>query len=159
MVQELLTARERQVLCLIVAGRSTREIAADLSISFKTAACHRSHILSKTAALNTADLVRLSIRRGLLADPRSNGDSAGPVLESVPPSLGLQARVAALCEESRRSRALLSGSLSTARQLRLQSRMVRREFRESWAVTVERCQELLKNVGPSEPATPSGPKL
>ncbi len=38
---EKLTGREREVLALIAQGRSTKQIASDLNITFKTAACHR----------------------------------------------------------------------------------------------------------------------
>ncbi len=42
-----LTARELQVLRLITAGRSNREIASELFISVKTASVHVSNILAK----------------------------------------------------------------------------------------------------------------
>lgn len=47
-----LTARERQVLCLIVAGASNREIAESLYISERTVKNHITHILSQ---LNVRD--------------------------------------------------------------------------------------------------------
>jgi DNA-binding NarL/FixJ family response regulator len=61
-----LTAREREVLKLIAEGRSTKEIAHQLGISFKTAACHRSRILRKFNAHNSVLLVRAAIRAGLV---------------------------------------------------------------------------------------------
>ena len=42
-----LTERERQVLVLIAEGKSTKEAAAHLGISYKTADSHRSRILEK----------------------------------------------------------------------------------------------------------------
>jgi DNA-binding NarL/FixJ family response regulator len=61
-----LTARENQVLARIAAGKTTKEVAAELGIAFKTAACHRARILSKLGARNTADLTRAAIRMGLI---------------------------------------------------------------------------------------------
>jgi DNA-binding NarL/FixJ family response regulator len=61
-----LTTREREVLTLIVAGQSTKEIAYSLGITFKTAACHRNRILGKFGAHNTAEVVRRAISEGLL---------------------------------------------------------------------------------------------
>ena len=60
-----LTPREHEVLTLIVAGRSTKEIAWALGVSFKTAVSHRSTIMSKLGASNTASLVRDAILKGL----------------------------------------------------------------------------------------------
>ena len=61
-----LTSREHQVLLLIVDGCSTKEIAARLEISFKTASSHRSHILAKTGVPNSVTLVRYAIRQGII---------------------------------------------------------------------------------------------
>jgi DNA-binding NarL/FixJ family response regulator len=61
-----LTDREKQVLILIAEGLSTKEIAAVLGISFKTADCHRSRIMDKLDLHETASLVRYAIRRGLV---------------------------------------------------------------------------------------------
>jgi DNA-binding NarL/FixJ family response regulator len=62
---EHLTARERQVLHLIIEGKSTKQIANELGMSFKTAACHRSHILQKLDVHETASLVRIALHNGL----------------------------------------------------------------------------------------------
>lgn len=61
-----LTPRERQVLRLIALGKSTREIAAELNVTFKTAETHRGNIMAKLDLHRTADLVRYAIRRGLV---------------------------------------------------------------------------------------------
>ena len=62
-----LTERERQVLVLIAAGKSTKEAASALGISYKTADSHRSRILEKLGVHETASMVRYAIRAGLVA--------------------------------------------------------------------------------------------
>lgn len=61
-----LTERERQVLVLIANGKSTKEAAAQLGISYKTADSHRSRILEKLGVHETASMVRYAIRAGLI---------------------------------------------------------------------------------------------
>jgi PAS domain S-box-containing protein len=61
-----LTERERQVLVLIAEGKSTKEAAARLGISYKTADSHRSRILEKLGVHETASMVRYAIRAGLI---------------------------------------------------------------------------------------------
>jgi len=61
-----LTERERQVLVLIAGGKSTKETAAQLGISYKTADSHRSRILEKLGVHETASMVRYAIRAGLI---------------------------------------------------------------------------------------------
>ena len=61
---ERLTARERQVLERIVAGRLNKQIADDLSISIKTVEAHRSNIMEKLLARSMADLMRVAIQAG-----------------------------------------------------------------------------------------------
>jgi PAS domain S-box-containing protein len=61
-----LTERERQVLVLIAEGKSTKEAAARLGISYKTADSHRSRILEKLGVHETASMVRYAIRAGLV---------------------------------------------------------------------------------------------
>lgn len=63
---DVLGSRERQVLQLVAEGKTTKEIAALLHISPKTAESHRSHIMDKLELHNTAGLVRYAIRRGLV---------------------------------------------------------------------------------------------
>jgi len=61
-----LTERERQVLVLIAGGKSTKEAALALGISYKTADSHRSRILEKLNVHETASMVRYAIRAGLI---------------------------------------------------------------------------------------------
>jgi PAS domain S-box-containing protein len=62
-----LTERERQILVLIAEGRSTKQAATHLGISYKTADSHRSRILEKLGVHETASMVRCAIRAGLIA--------------------------------------------------------------------------------------------
>ena len=53
-----LTERERDVLRLVVAGKSNKEIAHLLSISPKTVSVHRSNIMSKLGLHNSVEMLR-----------------------------------------------------------------------------------------------------
>ena len=61
-----LTSREREVLQLIAEGRTTAKIAQALSISPHTAVRHRANLMQKLDAHNQAELIRMSIERGLV---------------------------------------------------------------------------------------------
>jgi DNA-binding NarL/FixJ family response regulator len=61
-----LTSRERQVLQLVGEGKSSKEIAALLGISIKTAESHRTRLMRKLDIHELASLVRYAIRRGLV---------------------------------------------------------------------------------------------
>jgi DNA-binding NarL/FixJ family response regulator len=61
-----LTIRELEVLQLIVAGKSNKEIAADLDLSANTVAVHRANIMDALGIHKTADLVVYAIRSGLV---------------------------------------------------------------------------------------------
>jgi DNA-binding NarL/FixJ family response regulator len=62
----LLTPRERQVLRLIALGRSTKEVAVVLGVSFKTADAHRTRLMKKLGIHGTAGLVRYAMRARLV---------------------------------------------------------------------------------------------
>src|SRR5712692_9110020 len=61
-----LSARERQVLQLIAEGKSTKDVAALLGISVKTAESHRTRLMQKLDIHETASLVRYAVRRGIV---------------------------------------------------------------------------------------------
>jgi len=61
-----LTPRERQILQLIAEGNTTKAVAHQLHISFKTAESHRSHLMKKLDLHDVTGLVRYAIRRGLV---------------------------------------------------------------------------------------------
>ena len=58
--QESLTARERQVMALLVAGRVNKQIAAEIAISEVTVRLHRGQIMRKMRASSLADLIRIA---------------------------------------------------------------------------------------------------
>lgn len=63
-----ITVRERQILQLIARGLTTKEIAAQLSISVPTVGTHRGNLMTKTGARNVAALVRFACDAGATAD-------------------------------------------------------------------------------------------
>lgn len=65
-VFQTLTSREREVLQLIVEGKSMKQVGASLFISEKTVATHRMHIMEKLGIYNVPDLVKTAIREGLI---------------------------------------------------------------------------------------------
>jgi len=61
-----LTIRELEVLKLIVAGKSNKEIATDLDLSANTVAVHRANIMDTLGIHKAAELVVYAIRSGLV---------------------------------------------------------------------------------------------
>jgi len=61
-----LTEREMEVLDCVSHGLTNREIGQKLRISARTAEVHRSNMLAKLGARNSADAVRISIAAGLI---------------------------------------------------------------------------------------------
>ncbi|HEX5057067.1 MAG TPA: response regulator transcription factor [Gammaproteobacteria bacterium] len=61
-----LTPRERQILQLVAEGKTTKEIATLLNVSFKTAESHRNRIMKKLNIHNVTGLVHYAIRSGLM---------------------------------------------------------------------------------------------
>jgi FixJ family two-component response regulator len=62
---DTLTARERQVMHLIVAGRLNKQIAAELAISEMTTKIHRGQVFRKMQAVSLPDLVRMADKSGI----------------------------------------------------------------------------------------------
>jgi DNA-binding NarL/FixJ family response regulator len=67
-VIDLLTPREREIAVLIAQSHSSKEVAARLSISIKTAENHRANLMRKLGVRDVAGLVRFVVRQGLV-DP------------------------------------------------------------------------------------------
>jgi len=57
---ESLTSRERELLPLVVSGRSNKEIAAQIGTSEITVKVHRGHLMRKMQASSFADLLRMA---------------------------------------------------------------------------------------------------
>lgn len=70
-----LSARERQVLELLVAGEPNKIIAFQLEISPRTVEIHRAHVMDKMEARSLSDLVRAAIAAGISGIARK-GDPA-----------------------------------------------------------------------------------
>jgi FixJ family two-component response regulator len=62
---ETLTARERQVLKLVIVGRLNKQIAGELGVSEMTVKMHRRQVMRKMQATGLAQLVRLADQLGL----------------------------------------------------------------------------------------------
>ncbi len=75
-----LTAREMDILQMIIDGKSTKQIAYDTGLSQKTVSNHRAHLLAKTGAENTADLVRMAVVIGV-----GKGKPPAQAATSLPP--------------------------------------------------------------------------
>lgn len=67
--QAALTARELEILQLIVDGKSNKEIADDLRLSVNTVSVHRANIMDALGIHKTAELVVYAIRNGLVNIP------------------------------------------------------------------------------------------
>ena len=66
---ETLSDREFQVLRLIAAGRTSKEIASELCLSIKTISTYRSRILEKMHMKNNSQLMRYALQNQLLTEP------------------------------------------------------------------------------------------
>ena len=68
-----LTAREREVLDALVAGRANKEIARDLGISPRTVEVHRARVLEKMGVAGLPELVHAALAAGLSVPPAQAG--------------------------------------------------------------------------------------
>jgi two-component system, NarL family, invasion response regulator UvrY len=64
-IHERLSDREYQVLRMIAAGKNTREISAELSLSVKTVSTYRSRLLEKMNMRTAAELAAYAVRHHL----------------------------------------------------------------------------------------------
>ncbi|CAK16458.1 response regulator transcription factor [Pseudomonas entomophila] len=62
-----LTARQLEILRLIVRGKSTREIAGGLGLSIKTVETHRSQIMKRLQIYDVAGLVLFAVRERIIS--------------------------------------------------------------------------------------------
>jgi len=63
---DTLTARERQVMSLVVAGRLNKQVAGELGVSEMTVKMHRRQVMRKMQAAGVAQLVRLADQLGII---------------------------------------------------------------------------------------------
>ena len=144
-----LTAREREVARLIAGGHSSKQIAADLGISFRTVVCHRFRIFQKLGVSNTAELVGQAVRMGLVdffAHSSAPSDSRQP----------LSYRMSAMREENAKQRRHLAALLSESRLLRELSAANRKglkEARRQMTVQVEQLMGCLNDDCGTNPQT------
>ena len=61
-----LTARQREIAQLLAEGRTTKEVAALLNLSVKTAETHRSNLMRRLNCHSAADLVRYALRNQII---------------------------------------------------------------------------------------------
>lgn len=61
-----LTKREQTILKAVALGRTTPQIAADLSLSPETVKWYRKQLLNKLSAATSAQMVRLAIENKLI---------------------------------------------------------------------------------------------
>ena len=61
------TAREIEIIRLLAAGKSNKEIASSLGITVRTVETHRAKILSKLDIHSLADLIHYAIRHGIIS--------------------------------------------------------------------------------------------
>jgi len=61
-----LTTREREVMCLLANGSTSKEAALRLKISIRTVESHRINMKRKLGLSSVADLVRYAIRNGII---------------------------------------------------------------------------------------------
>jgi DNA-binding NarL/FixJ family response regulator len=64
-----LSEREEEVVRLVAAGHSNKEVAARLELSVKTVETYKARSLEKLGLHSRADLVRYALQRGWLQDP------------------------------------------------------------------------------------------
>jgi two-component system invasion response regulator UvrY len=64
---EVVSSREYEVLCMIGAGKSVKQIATELQLSPKTVSTHRARLLRKMRLRTSADLIRYAVQHGLTA--------------------------------------------------------------------------------------------
>ena len=67
-----LSARERQILELVVRGNSSAAIGASLALSPKTVDTYRSRLMAKLAVRDLASQVRLAVREGVIDSDRES---------------------------------------------------------------------------------------
>lgn len=74
--KETLTPRESQVIKLLAEGKSTKDVAALLQLSVKTAETHRSNIMGKLGLHSVSELVLYAVRNNIVQATTSGSTSS-----------------------------------------------------------------------------------
>jgi len=64
---DVLTQREREVVCLVACGFTSKDIGLSLNISENTVESHRRRIMSKLGINSVAELTKFAVREGLVS--------------------------------------------------------------------------------------------
>ncbi len=81
--KDTLTPREKQVVQLLAEGKSTKEVAAMLNLSVKTAETHRSNIMGKLGLHSVSELVLYAVRNSIV-QPFASTPASADVPRRVP---------------------------------------------------------------------------
>jgi two-component system, LuxR family, response regulator FixJ len=81
-----LSAREVEVLRLVVAGKPNKQTGSALGISPKTVEVHRKNIMRKLDVRTVAELVRLAVSAGLAVEPPNSLAASQPPAPQQPPT-------------------------------------------------------------------------
>jgi DNA-binding NarL/FixJ family response regulator len=73
--KDTLTPRESEVIKLLAEGKSTKDVAALLGLSVKTAETHRSNIMGKLGLHSVSELVLYAVRNNIVQPTISDGSS------------------------------------------------------------------------------------
>jgi FixJ family two-component response regulator len=72
-----LSAREREVMDHVIAGRLNKQIASDLGIAEKTVKVHRGRVMTKVGVRSLAQLVHLCDELGIGGTAKQSGEASG----------------------------------------------------------------------------------
>src|ERR1051325_1874261 len=71
-VHEELSDREYQVMCMLAAGKTVKEVAGGLCLSVKTVSTYRKRVIEKMGLKNNSQIMRYAVRHGLVDVDSSN---------------------------------------------------------------------------------------
>jgi DNA-binding NarL/FixJ family response regulator len=74
--KDTLTPRESEVIKLLAEGKSTKDVAARLGLSVKTAETHRSNLMGKLGLHSVSELVLYAVRNNIVQATGSDGRAA-----------------------------------------------------------------------------------
>jgi DNA-binding NarL/FixJ family response regulator len=74
--KDTLTPRESEVIKLLAEGKSTKDVAALLSLSVKTAETHRSNIMGKLGLHSVSELVLYAVRNNIVQATGADGSDS-----------------------------------------------------------------------------------